>query len=97
MCLAQSQSHSHFNTITTVLENGHIEFNPHMSKQESSQLFFSTVKALGKESHLYISYDLFHTTNGYKLWESLDDHFLCTAASVQSKDNLIAEYKSVGS
>jgi hypothetical protein len=54
MCLAQSQSHPHFNTITTVLQNGHLKFNPNMTKQESSQLFFSMVKALGKESHLYV-------------------------------------------
>lgn len=75
MCLAQSQSHTQFKTITTVLENGHLEFNPNMTQQESSQLFFSTVKALGKESHLYVSRDLYHTTNGYKLWASLDEHF----------------------
>jgi deoxyuridine 5'-triphosphate nucleotidohydrolase len=93
MCLAQSQSHPHFNTITTVKANGTLAFNQQMSKQESSQLFFSTVKALGKESHLYVSRDLFHTTDGYKLWNSLDDHFLRTASSVQSKDNLIAEYE----
>lgn len=94
MCLAQSHSHSTFKTLTIMQTNGSLEFNPAMTTQESSQLFFSTVKALGKESHLYVSRDLFHTTNGYKLWSSLDDHFLRTASSVQSKDNLIAEYEN---
>jgi hypothetical protein len=93
MCLAQSQAHPTFQTITVMDAKGTLKFNPNMSAKESSQLFFSTVKALGKDSHLYVSCDLFHTTNGYALWSSLDDHFLRTASSVQSKDNLIAEYE----
>jgi hypothetical protein len=93
MCLAQSQLHPTFQTITIIKANSNLEFNPEMSTKELSQLFFSTIKALGKESHLYVFCDLFHTTNGYELWSSLDDHFLRTASSVQSKDNLIAEYK----
>jgi hypothetical protein len=94
MCLAQSQAHTQYTTLTKINETGTLCFNQNMTKTESSQLFFSTVKALGKDSHLYVSRDLFHTTDGYALWDSLDNHFLRTASSIQSKDNLIADYET---
>jgi deoxyuridine 5'-triphosphate nucleotidohydrolase len=93
-CLAHAQSNDYYNNITKNPTPNTLDFNENMTTSESRQLYMATFKSLGKEAQTLVSRDIAMTANGYALWTSLDDHFLRTANSIQSRDNLLAEYET---
>jgi dUTP pyrophosphatase len=92
-CIAHAQANRHYSGITIQPTPTTLDFNPHMSMEDSRQLYMATFKSLGKEAQVLVSRDIAASADGFKLWQSLDDHFLKTATSIQSQDNLLADYE----
>jgi hypothetical protein len=93
-CLAHAQANKHYCGVTIQPTPTTLDFNPNMSMEDSRQLYMATFKSLGKEAQVLVSRDIAALADGYKLWKSLDDHFLHTATSIQSRDNLLADYEN---
>ena len=95
MCVLKANKDSTYTNLTIRLPNGRLNWNPHLTPDESSNLFLATMTSLGKEKSKHQDAIDSSTANGLALWRHLDTHYVACDTSIQHQMLLETKFTNI--
>ena len=96
LCMLEAKSYPYSdNLVVRDPINGTLEFNTGMTVDESELVFTATIKAFKEKVNEVIGNLDTYPTNGFQLWQDLDNHYLQADKSTLEIKGLKAEFEAI--